>query len=151
MPLQKSFLTLGLVGLLFVTSCSRQERVSQVHQSTTITIPDNKIVVVDIHDLKGFHEHSVGLECSPSVWNSLTNGLQPIAVSLKSVGTNSSELLTVNPGRSGTVCDQVPDTHYLFGLSIQGNAKIQMIFPNPPADNTPIKLVVFKATDETGN
>ncbi len=137
---------------LFATSCSRQERVSQVHQSTAITIPDNKIVVVDIHDLKGFHEHAVGLECSPGVWSSLINGLQTITVSLKSVGTNSSQLLTVNPGRSGTVCDQMPDVHYLFGLSIQGNAKIQMNFPNPPAtDNPPIKLVVFKATDESGN
>ena len=80
-------LALCLAG---VTSC-RQQTAADVHQRTAITIPQEKVVTVQVRGLKGVHEHVVGLECGPQTWQSFTNDIYNLGIRLKTA-TNSSEV-----------------------------------------------------------
>jgi len=137
------------VFLLICTSCTRRE--PYVHQRIPIEIQQSsQVVTIEIRSLYGGVQ-DVGIQCSPEVWNTLTNNAKNnIAVQLKSSDQKDTQIYTNSLGLKGTFCDRVTNVHYLFGIAGEHNAKasVEITFPNAPREGVSADIIVCNTAGE---
>ena len=136
-------IALVLLGYLF-TSCSHSEPF--VLDRIPITWQPEKPFVVELTQLAG--DHPVGIQCTPDSWSELARDRDRISVRLTSGDRQATSVFAIEPGRLGTFCDQVPDTHYIFTVSARGRVLVQLALPGISA-RSKVELVVCKTPIQT--
>ena len=94
-------------------------------------------------------EHMVGIHCSSQTWNTLTNSPQKLAAQIKVSDKKDAHIYAIDLGWKGTLCDQLPDTHYLFAISAIGKAVVEITFPQLPSDDSNAEIIVCKTPEQT--
>ena len=123
-----------------------------VRQNIPIEIHGNHPVVIEIDSLSGNGVNDVGLRCPVELWQSLTQGTDPVSVRLITCSDPSAKIGGVDPGSVGTsFLGYLKDTHYLFYIVGRSGAKasISITFHNPPVSVTPAEIIVCQTPIDT--
>jgi hypothetical protein len=147
-------LTAAVVLMGILSSCGPKQKGNQyVRQRIPIQIQRGKPVTVEILSLSGNGVNDVGIQCSPQVWNVLTNGTKAIEVRLKSSDKLNTQISGVDPTSSGTAfLGYISNVHYLFYISGEHRAKasVEITFPNAPEGPTHAEIIICKTPADTG-
>ncbi len=122
-----------------------------LRQKIPVAIQKGKPLTVEI-SCSGNGANSIGIRCTPEVWNVLTNGSNIITAKLKSSSLPNTEVGRVDPFSSGTgFLGYVTNAHYLFYVSGRSHAKasVEITFSNPPPGVTRAEIVVGKTPIDT--
>jgi hypothetical protein len=137
-----------LLALIFCSCASGPPTEAfYVRQRIPIEIENGKPSNVDLRIRSPGGRSEVGIQCSPEVWNALTNGTGGITVQLLS-SNKGVQVITVPPGFQGQC--PVHSLHvlcYLHGNHVR--ASLQITFPNTPAGYTRADVIVCKMASDT--
>jgi len=147
-------LTLTSVLAFVITSCITQPPgEGYVREKIPVEIESGKPVKIEISSLSGNGVNDIGIQCSPEVWNELTNGTKAITIRLKSSNKADTNIGGVDPGSGGTsFLGYIQNVHYLFyiGGRYRAKASVEITFANAPAGVTPAVIIVCKTPADTG-
>jgi hypothetical protein len=134
-------------------SCKPQSPEEQfTRQKIPIEIQRGKPVTIEIPSLSGNGANDIGIQCSPELWNAITNGDQSITVRLKSSNRNDTEISSFDPRYSPAFLGHIPNVHYLFNIAgeYHANAVVEITFQNGPIEATQAEIIVGKTPADTG-
>jgi len=124
-----------------------------VRQKIPVQIEANKPVTVEISSLSGNGVNEVGIQCSPEIWNSLTNETKNISVRLVSSSKPGTQIGGVALGSGfGFFLGYVTNAHYLFyiGGKYHAKASVEIVFSNAPPGVTRADILIGKTPADTG-
>jgi hypothetical protein len=108
--------------------------------------------------------NSLGLQCAPETWQTLTNGgVDQITIQLMSSSKADTKIYFVRPGwllsrpqsEGGGLLSAgfalFPNTQFLCGITgkRKGTATVQITFPDGPDEPTPAAIIVKKSDRKT--
>lgn len=144
------------IGLFCVaTSCAHKPFNPEqyaLRQKIPIEIQTEKPVTIEISSLSGNGVNEVGIQCSPEVWNMLTNGTKNISARLVSSSKESTHVGDVAVGSGFRFfTGYVTNAHYLFYIDGKYHAKatVEITFPNAPAGVTQAEILIGKTPIDT--
>jgi hypothetical protein len=128
-----------------------------VKEQIPITVQKDKPVQFQIRVQN--ESNSLGLQCAPEIWQTLTNGgVDQITIQLMSSSKADTKIYFVRPGwllsrpqsEGGGLIPAgfalFPNTQYLCGINAKhrGTATVQIAFPGGPDEPTPAAITVKK-------
>jgi len=150
-PGMKTIWQLCVICLIvcILSSCATEPPTfdAMVRERISIQIHDSKPVTLVIHARSPGGVATVGIRCSPEVWNSLTGGTGQVEIQLISSRWKGVRIRKEAPMRHG-----VPDsdTSYYTLFSLLGNyqlfskVKVEITFPSAPSEVTHGEILVFR-------
>lgn len=132
-----------------------------VREQVPILVQKDKPVQFQVHVRNG--SNSLGIQCTPEIWRSLTNGgADKIIIQLVSSSKAGMEIYWVRPGwllprpeslGGGLIPAEFalfPNTQFLSGISgkHRGMATVQIMFPSGPDAPAPAEIIVQKDHEE---
>jgi hypothetical protein len=123
-----------------------------VRQKMPIDIQSGKPFTIEISSLSGNGVNDIGIQCTPEVWNTLTNSGKNVEVRLKSSNKPKTQIGGIDTASSGTAfLGYITNVHYLFYISGEYHAKasVEITFPNAPPGTTHAEIIVCKTPIDT--
>ena len=141
----KQRITSAIVACILVgTSCKYNSGTEAwIDQLVPIKVENGKVITIELQNVS--RDHSVGIRCSPQMWNALIKDPQNITVRLNSPDEHKGKIAEFEPARLGTECDSVPGARYLFTITGTGRAVVEVVFKNMPEQVWPVEIILCKS------
>lgn len=144
--MRKAAEILAMSAIFFaLTSCGRITPDEQfIRQKIPVQIQNGRTLTIEITSLSGNGWNDIGIRCSPTFWNVLTNSTTNITARVTNSSKPDTSIGEVTPDHGGAFFYCLTNVHYLFGVGGRRHSKatVEITFPNGPANPTPAEIIV---------